>query len=166
MEVGEELARVNAVLVDLGEVAEHEVAEGDEFFEGLVFAVGAAYFLVDAVEFEEEELVGHDFKSAELRDEVVDGGHLRQEGGMAEAFVLLLEVAHGAAVVHHHQHAVGVLGVVGGDAVCYLSEERVHCFAFSRVSGLPTSSQCSAGWMKAPMGWPSWLRRMYSSMTG
>jgi hypothetical protein len=44
-------------------------------------------------------------------------------------------------VVEDDEDPVGVAGVLTLYARGYLFEKCIHCFAFSRVSGLPTSSQ-------------------------
>ena len=137
---------VDHVLVNLREVAHHQFAERDEVLEGLVFPIRTAYPLVDFVQLEEQELVLHYFQAAQLLDHLVDGRHLWQEGGLPEGVELADEEPLRTVVVEHHQHLVGVLGVVGDDALCYLFQECLHSLAFSRVSGLPTSSQCSALW--------------------
>ena len=141
MQVAEEVGGVDAVLVQLREVAHHQVAERDKLVERLVFTLLAAQLGMDAVELEEQELVGHYLQAAQLGHQVVDDHGAGQEHGAAQPVELSLEEAHRAAVVHHHQHAVGILGVGVGDATCYLTEETVHCSACLRVSGLPTSSQ-------------------------
>ena len=107
-------------------IAHHQVAERDKILESLILALRAAELHVDVVELEEQELVGYDFEAAELRDEVVDGHHLRQETRAPQGGELLGEEALRAVVVEHHQHLVGVLRVLVDDALCYLFQKCFH----------------------------------------
>ena len=151
VQVDEELTGVDTIAVYLGEVGEHHVAEGYEVLEGLVLAVVAADSHVYAVKLKEQELVGDNPEAAELCHEVVDDCNLRQEEGGAVLGGELLESAAeeelGAMVVEYNEDPVGIARVLTQYARRYLAEERIHCFASSRVSGLPTSSQRLSLWI-------------------
>ena len=151
VQVDEELTGVDTIAVYLGEVGEHHVAEGYEVLEGLVLAVVAADSHVYEVKLKEQELVGDNPEAAELCHKVVDDCNLRQEECGAVLGGELLESAAeeelGAMVVEYNEDPVGIARVLTQYARRYLAEVRIHCFASSRVSGLPTSSQRLSLWI-------------------
>ena len=116
VQVVEDEAGVNEILVNFREVAHHQVAKGDEVLERLVFAFCTTELHMDVVQLEKQELVRHNLQLAQLRDELVDGHHLRQEAGASQGGKLLGEEAFRAVIVEDHQHLVGVFGVLGDDA--------------------------------------------------